>query len=362
MTKSKNTIRVVALLLVCCCFLMLIPEKTQSLSGLVSISDFATFAKNVADEFAKTGVFPTTASPLGSFSKVEFFGYALACIKAIDEGKTGSYNFDRVSGFAQPSSYFGGDNFGGTLEYQDAFSADTLPKDVYMNTITRNITFAGTSPYYFARYVTYPGGGYTQYTGNFSFTRGLYTYMRVLKYYKENSSLPATIDCSDYNSLSYHTAASTSFTTQEVAKTASNAMAYYAENGTWPSSVKVGSTTISRVSFFRLMMIAINNIAQNRANKPIPYYVCISPDDPPYGSDSITVRQLTKEEYASAVRRQLIFMNTNSNKAARYITSFMEGQHLPYGCTVMMFARVLSYYKTNGELPMVVHHKCMSMA
>ena len=75
-----------------------------------------------------------------------------------------------------------------------------------MNTVARNIAWVQSANsfdggyHYYGAYTTYPGGGYT-FTGNFSFTRALCTYARILRHYNDNNELPDFVDCTDLRAV-----------------------------------------------------------------------------------------------------------------------------------------------------------------
>lgn len=347
--RRKITLKVtvvLSLVLALCLLFSMIPMSiTGALNSSYTVNTVLQIASEVVTAFETNGTFPSSVSSLGTFTQRDFFSLALPCIKQLYEGDSTS----NITPMAAETT-------GNILNYQDSFNQIRISKDDYMNTVTRNINFANNG-IYFASHVVYPSGGYTHLSGNFSFTRGLYTYARILNWYKNNGALPDYIDCTDYPGFIYPSATpSAMFTLTEVVNAADKAMKAYVKTGSIPSTLTVGSNSISKVSYFRLIMTTINNINAGKASMHIPYYVCTNPNMPE-PADNITMPNLPKAEYLRAIRRQLIYMNNNGNRPGAMILSFLENKDLPYTSTLIMFTRVLSYYKTNNNLPEQVQHK-----
>lgn len=191
--------RVISFVLVVCMLLAIVPAVvTDGLSSSYSIDTFVGIAGVVADYIDTVGEFPARVVYNGyayNIEKDSFYGLALACIKSLYDGVT-TGNITRVPGYITSN----------ITGYTDSFNHVSVNKDFYMNTVTRNITWALSSSsldagsHYYGAYVTYPSSNYpayNNYTGNFSFTRCLCTYARVLRHYRDYNVLPDNVDCTD---------------------------------------------------------------------------------------------------------------------------------------------------------------------
>lgn len=377
---KKNLVQKVSLLLTICIILAMIPIFASAATPLGTTCAMATFlsiAKEVADKLDETGAFPGSVTVSGteySFSRADFFGLALDCITKINNG-TYSGNITKIGSIALSEA----------LNYNDSFNQVVLSKDAYMETVTRNITWVNSPSYgdgYYANYVGYPVSNSTipattdfpSFSGNFSFTRGLYTYARVLRYCKNNTdistgviSMPTYVDCTMYRALlPYNIAPSALLTLDNIVNAADKALQEYnAQTATraprtgtsnFPYSFTVGSATLNRYDYFRACMQAILVIRDGKFSEfsRIPRYTCYQPDGWP--DDLIPANEFVKNEYISAVTRIAIFMNNNGNLLPKMVTSFKDGRDLPYTVAMIIFTRVLSYYKYNKELPNYVNH------
>lgn len=298
--------------------------------------------------FGTQKTFPSTVTIAGTaVPKHQYFILAAKAIKAIYDGGSSS-SVIQVTNPAEPTA----------LDFRDQFNMSLLTKTHYMNTVTRNISYASTHSTV-ASHVIYPSSGYESFEGNFSFNRGCFVYTKILKEYKVNNSLPDDIDCGipqEYTNLCVTPQPSQTFTVEQVIKAAVWAQKEVdVKGGALPASIKVGSVyNVTRPAFLRLMYHAVVLIHEKRLTETIPYYSsCATPSSGAPLQNLFKRIDLNRLGYIDVAKRQLAFMNkTLANQHARFVLEpFQYAGEFTYEKGLRMFPKVLSYYCHNGELP-----------
>ena len=116
-----------------------------------------------------------------------------------------------------------------------------------------------------------------------------------------------------------------------------------------PTTLTVGASTgLGRASYFYLAAKAVGQISSgSTANIAVKTY---SYPSYPEKFDTFSSTTVTTANIKFIASSQLSYASSNSNKFANYVTISGKGQVNFYACMVIL-ARALSYYKTNGKLP-----------
>lgn len=280
----------------------------------------------------------------------DFFKLAVKAIQQLNVGNTGAVPLLAASDATQNQR-----------TYIDSFDQQTLSKSAYMNTVSRNITHI-TDMARLATYVTYPTQQYYatyDFTGNFSFIRGCFTYARILDYYYSYLTLPNEIDCTIPDESYHHQEPQAFIPLISVTYALAGVYNYYLTYGVTPASITIGGITANRASYFRLAIQAIVNIQADRTGD-VPYYACTNPTGGAY--DSFSSASISKYAYLNAAQRQLVWMNDHNNTPANVVDSPVDprpGYHytgqFTYEDSLISFAYVLGYYDMMGILPSTVN-------
>ena len=192
--------------------------------------------------------------------------------------------------------------------------------------------------------------------GNIKYENLVDAFSRILSYYKTNSQLPNYVTISEITkSGSSTTTDTTTDTSTATSKTisikniltgATNLKTYYSTNSKLPNTVTAGGITFTLPEFLYLMSQAIYQIG-NFNTADIAYISGVSAPESPFG-DTISSKQLTKDNYITVANNVAKFISTNK-LAPNYASSSLG--RIIYSELVDSFSRVLDYYNTNGTLP-----------
>ena len=192
---------------------------------------------------------------------------------------------------------------------------------------------------------------------------------RALAFYKDNGQLPNYVTLSGFSgtvgeietpttaSTTAPTAPSSSSTAAptepvandwypEVIKAAIEVEAYVKEKGVLPGTITVNGTTCTYAQFMYLaceVILGLNN-GQYSGELSVP-----TTSEPANPSETISAGTLQKTELIDLAGRSIKFMDNNGGLAANYMMTSQGNMH--HHSAVYLYARMLSYYASNGSLP-----------
>ncbi|MBQ2662170.1 MAG: transglutaminase domain-containing protein, partial [Clostridia bacterium] len=261
---------------------------------------------------------------------------------------------------------------------QNGATPTTATKNFYMNYAIRQTVYVttgnGATTGAVGASAAYPttdsnanGFAVTDYEGQMTYEAALLMFTRILAAYATNGTLPESVALAYVPGVEVSQAPATQApTTQaptveenvpagyvsinQVATAMASAYASFEKNDRMPSTLTVGASTgLSQASYYYLAAKAVSAIYSGstahiavKTNYKKPSY-----PEKFYTYNSATVTTANINTLATA---QLTYAANNSSTYANYVTISGKGQINFYSCMVIL-ARALSYYKTNGKLP-----------
>jgi len=185
--------------------------------------------------------------------------------------------------------------------------------------------------------------------GNMRYESLVYTYSKILSYYKTNNKLPSTVSVKPWSSITKPTT-STSVSRSQIIKSAASVKSYMESNDYLPSTVTVGSHKVTSAQFLYLLAKGTVNTNSGNTNS-IAIRSVVKPTSP---SETAKSGTLTKSEYVN-IANSIINYITKNKKAPNYATSKLG--NIRYESLVYTYSKILSYYNSNGKLPSSVSVK-----
>lgn len=324
------------------------PAPTKAPVGTVKSSDVIAAAETALQSFTTNGVFPANVK-VGSkeYTQASFFRMmAHVLYYTLGEGQTGDvpvYNnpapesdAELVDGFKeQPEISKGGYLYAAQRQL------------IYMDDMTKD----GTP----AKVVSFPGSyaGAEGYKGQLTYTRTLVIFARALTQYLTLGSLPENVSTS--------LEVTKAFTVQEIVDAAPAFLATYADGNKIATRLEVAGVSANRGQYYKFFIDAINDIAKGNTSATYKMSTLQAPDG--NGTDTFKADEndeITKNGYLFAAEKGAAYLADGTKTTpAKYITfssetytgdEGYEGQ-LTYQNQLVIYARVLDYYKKNGSLP-----------
>lgn len=175
--------------------------------------------------------------------------------------------------------------------------------------------------------------------GNLSFESTVYTYSRIMSFYKTNSRLP--------NYVAFTASGSTTPTTttmSQIASAAATVKSYYENNKNLPATVTINNQQISMSTFLNLITTA--TIQANSGSTAAITILNVQSATSPSGT--IQSGNFLKSEYLTIAQSIKNYIKTN-NIAPNNVNTTLG--NLSYDKAVYLFSKIMSFYKTNSRLP-----------
>ncbi len=188
---------------------------------------------------------------------------------------------------------------------------------------------------------------------------------RALAFYKTEGALPNYVTLSGFSgSITEATTPTTKPTTPptsgstaptepvandwypEVIKAAIAVEAYVKEKGVLPATITVNGKTVTYAQFMYLACEVILGVNNGQYSGELSVPTTTEPSNP---SETLSAGTLQKTELIDLAGRSIKFMDNNSGLAANYMITSLGNMH--HHSAVYLYARMLSYYATNGSLP-----------
>ncbi len=241
----------------------------------------------------------------------------------------------------------------------DSFEGDTINKVGYLYNASRQLSYIDSNSMVPANYTSYPGVSGTNYMGQIGYARSLVYFARVLSEYKATGTLPEEVSVEWIKEGVTPTEPpieGKDVALETVVDALDGVYAAYEATGKLPEVITVDDMSANMASYFRLACQAIVNLDKGDTSSALVYIATNEPDGT--ANDTFDSEEMVKAAYVDAATRQLNYTNNNNVPAKvcafpSTISPDYEGQ-FTYHNAVVVFARVLAYYKANGELPEVV--------
>lgn len=185
--------------------------------------------------------------------------------------------------------------------------------------------------------------------GNMRYESLVYTYSKVLSYYKTNKKLPSTVSVKPWSSVTKPTT-STSVSRSQIIKSAASVKSYMESNDNLPSTVTVGSQKVTSAQFLYLLTKGTVNTNSGNTNSIAVKNVT----KPTKSSETVKSGTLTKSQYVT-IANNIVNYITKNGKVPNYATSKLG--NIRYESLVYTYSKILSYYNSNNKLPSTVSVK-----
>lgn len=224
----------------------------------------------------------------------------------------------------------------------ESLNSGSLTKTEYLSIASRINTFINTN----GRLPNY----LTTSLGKMRCENLIYSYAKIMEYYKNNNKLPNTIAIKSWASItsgSNPSNSSNTVTMSQVGSSAGTVKSYYESNKKLPSTVTIASKTMSMASFLNILTIA--TVQANSGSTSAITLKSVDAASSPYGN--IVSGSIPKSEFLSVAQNIISYINDN-NKAPNYVTTSIGD--LSFDNAVYLYSKIMNYYKSNGRLPSYV--------
>ncbi|WP_295722769.1 transglutaminase domain-containing protein [uncultured Methanobrevibacter sp.] len=302
---------------------------SSSASSKVAVTEILNASNTIRTYYAKNKKLPKTVK-VGSLkcTMAQFLYYEALAISNLHNGKKSALS--KIGSLKEPSSPNAGDKI----------SNKKWSKSQYVDSATRTYKWIkqnGQGPNYS-----------TTNMGRLNYNNLVEGFAAVLSYYKSYKNLPDYITITNKKPAVVPPKPVTSFTISQIITAANTVRAYYAKNKALPTSVKIGTKSVSMTRFLYYESLAIVNIKNNNlSNIPVMTRALSEPEDPFMG-DQLEKKHLKMDGYVDSARRTY-----------KYILEHKQGPN--YSSTAVgkinfcdltdAFSRILTYYGHHSELP-----------
>jgi len=179
-----------------------------------------------------------------------------------------------------------------------------------------------------------------------------YTYSSIMNFYNTNKRLPNYVSVKPWSTISKPTPPTpgTGVSPTQIAKSASSVKSFMESNDHVPSTVKVGSQTVTSPQFLYLLTKGTVNLNSGSSSN-IAIKNVANPTKP---SESAKSGTLTKSDYVKIANSIAIYI-TKNNRAPNYASSKLG--NIRYDSLVYTFSNIMSFYNTKNRLPNYVESK-----
>ncbi len=189
--------------------------------------------------------------------------------------------------------------------------------------------------------------------GTMRYENLVYTFSKVLSFYDTYNRLPNTVSVASWSSIATSDPdpdpdpdpePTTTVTMSQVGSAASTVNSYYVSNKVLPSSVTVGTQTVSMSSLLNLLSKATVQ-ANSGSTSTITVENVQAATNP---SGSITSGKILKSEFVSIAQNIISYISANG-KAPNYMSTSLGD--MSFDNTVLLYSKIMNYYKTSNRLP-----------
>jgi len=179
-----------------------------------------------------------------------------------------------------------------------------------------------------------------------------YTYSSIMNFYNTNKRLPNYVSVKPWSTISKPTPPTpgTGVSPTQIAKSASSVKSFMESNDHLPSTVTVGSQTVTSPQFLYLLTKGTVNLNSGSSSN-IAIKNVANPTKP---SESAKSGTLTKSDYVKIANSIAIYI-TKNNRAPNYASSKLG--NIRYDSLVYTFSNIMSFYNTKNRLPNYVESK-----
>ncbi|MBI5459751.1 MAG: transglutaminase domain-containing protein [Methanobacterium sp.] len=181
--------------------------------------------------------------------------------------------------------------------------------------------------------------------GKISYQSQIYLYTRILTIYNTTGTLPTYVTVKPFttSNIPILYMQSVSFTPTQIVTAAVTLKNTIESTKSIPNTVTVNGITIYTSQFLHMATVAILQLNERNNNR-----ISLQADEQPgYNSEELVSGVLFKEEYLDFAQRIAGHMNEN-HQAPPY--GYIGLGKISYQSQVYLFARILSYHSTSGDL------------
>ncbi|WP_286242096.1 pseudomurein-binding repeat-containing protein [Methanobacterium ferruginis] len=192
--------------------------------------------------------------------------------------------------------------------------------------------------------------------GKIGYQSQIYTYSRVLAYYKTNQKLPVNIIIKKWSTANIPTTGiNLCFTINEIAAATTDVQEYIDTNYHLPISVEVAGVTVNVAQYLHLLTTAIVQINNNNKNVEIALQNDLLPG---YIEEQLKSGTICKSEYVDFAQRINSYINENK-QIPPY--GWIGLGKISYPSQIYLFNKILNSYLTCHVLPVSADVKPLSL-
>lgn len=178
--------------------------------------------------------------------------------------------------------------------------------------------------------------------GNIRYDSLVFMYSQILNYHSTEDRLPESITIDKWSVVS--NANNTFFTLDQIKTAAANVQSYVETNHNLPTTINIGSTTVSRAQFLHLLTTAVLNANDSLLTS----FIKSTYNEPPSPSESITDPTFNRTEYLSLANDVMVFMYANG-RAPNYKAT--PHGNIQYQSLIYMLSQILNSNNATDTMP-----------
>ncbi len=350
----KCKVRGSALLLALCMLISIFASGVSAANGteVVTISQLAESAAGVETKLQEAvkaasvddkGVYYNIVAPnvtVGSLTLTieDYVLLAAQAILAIEDGKSGAEKIEVLTVNLDSTSARGS-------------GAKSMTKNMLLDLANR-ISVYGLTTGKMRNSFSRPEDGTTTYDGRICLYSIAQAFAAALNSYKSQGKLPASVS---FLPTDFGTRANAQAPTEEpeiisdwytnIINCSYEVKNYVEKNKKVPGSLNFGGTNISMAQYLYLATQAVINIHSGVTTGALKLIGITEPSNP---SDTLSSGQILTTEYLDIATRLRNYCE-NNGQAPNYVSTSLGQMH--HYTSIYAFARILSYFGDNGELP-----------
>jgi len=181
--------------------------------------------------------------------------------------------------------------------------------------------------------------------GNIRFNSLVFMFSQILAYEKTEEILPQSITVDKWSVVS--NVNNKFFTLDQIETAAATVQSYVETNHNLPTTISIGTTTVTRAQFLHLLTTAVQNANGNLLTS----FIKATYDEPPTPSENITDPTFSNEDYIKLAKDVNEFMYANGRGPNYKATTH---GNIQYQTLVYMFSQLVNSYNLTDAVPLSI--------
>lgn len=181
--------------------------------------------------------------------------------------------------------------------------------------------------------------------GNIRFNSLVFMFSQILAYEKTEEILPQSITVDKWSVVS--NVNNKFFTLDQIETAAATVQSYVETNHNLPTTISIGTTTVTRAQFLQLLTAAVQNANGNLLTS----FIKATYDEPPTPSENITDPTFSNADYIKLAKDVNEFMYANGRGPNYKATTH---GNIQYQTLVYMFSQLVNSYNLTDAVPLSI--------